>query len=129
MRKGHSTSKLSIFKGRTRRLTKAIFWTLAHNAPTSAYDIYKDVRTHKTLRHTRYSAVNRRVRTLKEQGYIKKIGTKETKAGFTAPLYQLTPKAYLAVVLTQISLEDFLEQADEAEILTALGLFSEVIEQ
>ena len=127
MRKGYSTSKLSVFKGRTRRLTKAIFWTLARRAPASAYGIYKDVRTQKTLRHTRYSVVNRRVRTLEELGYIEKIGTKATKAGFTAPLYQLTPKAYLTIVLNQISPEDFIEQADEAEILTALGIFSKVL--
>ena len=129
MRKGHTTPKLSVFKGRTRRLTKAIFWTLAQNAPTSAYDIYKDVRTHKTLRHTRYSVVNRRIRTLEELGYIEKIGTKETKAGFTAPLYQLTPRAYLAIILNQISLQHFIKQADEAEIITALGVFSKVIKQ
>ena len=127
MRKGHSTSKLSVFKGRTRRLTKAIFWTLAHKAPTSAYDIYKEARTHKTLRHTRYSVVNRRVRTLEELGYVERIGTKETKAGFTVPLYQLRSKAYLAIVLNQISLEDFIKQADEVEILTALGTLSKVL--
>ena len=124
MRKGHSTSKLSVFKGRTRRLTKAIFWTLAQKAPTSAYNIYKEVRTQKTLRHTKYSVVNRRIRILETLGYIKRIGTKDTKAGFKAPLYQLTSKAYLAIILNQINLDDFIKQADEAEILTALGILS-----
>lgn len=70
--------------------------------------------------------MNRRVRTLRTRLY-KEGGTKETKAGFKAPRYQPTPKAYLAIILNQTSLEDFVEQADEAEILAALGIFSEVL--
>lgn len=116
--------RLSVFKGRTRQLTKAIFWTLTQKAPSTAYDLCKGVRARKELKRTRYSVVNRRVRTLEELGYVRKIGTTKTKAGFEVPLYQLTSRAYLAIMLTQIDLDDFMEQADEAVSLAMLGLFS-----
>ena len=71
--------------------------------------------------------VNYRVRKLKESGYIEKMGTKRTKTGLEGPLYQLASKAYLAIILDQINLDNFIEEADEVEILTALGIFSHTL--
>lgn len=116
-----------VFKGRTRQLTKAIFWTLALKGPSTAYDICREVRTQKALKYTRYSVVNRRVRTLEELSYVEKVGTKNTKAGFKAPLYQLTVRAYLAIVLNQINLEHFIEGAEENAVLSALATLSSAL--
>ena len=89
-----STIKLQVFKGREAKLNKAIFHTLAQKSPQTIYDIHKDVKNQKGLRHTRYANVNKRVRALEDSGYIKKTGTKKTKAGFQASTYDLTAKAY-----------------------------------
>lgn len=124
MRRDRDGVRLSVFKGRTRQLTKAIFWTLARRGPSTAYDIYKEVRKRRRLGHTRYPVVNHRVRMLEELGYVEKIGARRTKVGFKASLYQLKSKAYLAIILDQINLDDFIEEANEAEVLTALGIFS-----
>ena len=126
-RRKRKTGRISVFKGRTRQLTKAIFWILAQRAPSTAYDMYKEVRKRRRLKHTRYPVVNHRVRKLEELGYVEKIGTRKAKAGLRAPLYQLASKAYLAIILDQINLDNFIEEADEVEILTALGIFSHTV--
>ena len=115
---------ISIFKGRTRRLTQAIFWILAQRGPSARYDVYLEIRKLRKLKHTKYPVVNHRIRTLKERGYIAEIGTRKTKTDTEAPVYQLKSKAYLAIILDQINLDNFIEEADEVEILTALGAFS-----
>ena len=72
-----------------------------------------------------YNTVNRRVRALEEHGYIKKKAVKEkTKTGFAAKLYQLTARAYVAMLLKMIDLGNFLNEASESSILSALGTFS-----
>ena len=120
MGRGGGSRALSVFKGRETRLNKAIIWILALKGPSTAYDICREVRAQRAFQYTRYSVVNRRVRALEEKGYLEKIGTRRTKAGFEASLYRLTPRAYLAIALDQIDLDSFLE-ADEATVLTALG--------
>jgi hypothetical protein len=115
---------ISLFKGRTRRLTKTIFWILAQNPPFAIWDICRSVRRQKGLRYTKYPVVNHRVRKLEEYGYLEKSGTRKTRTGSESPLYILTSKAYLAIVLDKINLDTFLEKADEEEISTALALFS-----
>lgn len=45
------------------------------------------------------------------------------KTGFVAMLYQLAPRAYLAIILDKINIDDFVEKAPEAAVLDALGLF------
>jgi len=113
-------ARVSVFKGRTAKLTKAIFWTLAQKSASTVYDIYKSVRTQKHLKYTRYSTVFIRVKKLTEKGYVKRIGMRKTKAGFEAPLYQLTARAYLAITINQINIDLFLEKAEEQAVLEAL---------
>lgn len=67
-----------------------------------------------------YNTVNRRVRALEEHGYIEKSGERKTKAGFAAKLYQLTARAYLAMLLCKIDLDNFVEKAPESSILSAI---------
>jgi len=116
-------TRLSVFKGREARLNHAIFQILSLKGPQTIYDIHKELKAQKGLRYIRYATVNKRVRLLKESGYINKIGVKKTKAGFQASVYELTARAYLAMLLNLINLDDLLMKVDEAtasEILVAI---------
>ena len=108
------SGRLQVFKGREAKLNRAIFHILALKGPQTIYDIHKQVKTRRKLRHVRYASVNKRVRALEESGYVKKIGSKKTKAGFKASIYELTARAYLAILLSSINLNDLLMKVDEA---------------
>jgi len=114
-------ARISIFKGREARLNKAILWILALQGPLNIYNIWRKVRVQRDFSYIRYHVVNRRVRALKEQGYIEKHGEKRAeKIELMAPLYQLTVRAYLAILLNKINLEAFIEKAPEENIISAL---------
>jgi DNA-binding Lrp family transcriptional regulator len=113
--------RLQVFKGRKAKLNHAIFHILALKGPQTIYDIHKQVKTQKRLRHVRYATVNKRVRTLEKSGYINKTGAKKTKAGFEASIYELSVKAYLSMILNVISLDNLLMRVDEATAHTILG--------
>jgi predicted transcriptional regulator len=115
--------RLSIFKGREARLNKAIFWVLAEEGPLTIYDVCKKVRIRRALRYTKYSVINRRVRSLVEKGYIERIGARKTQAGFESQLYRLAPRAYLAIILNEVDLDKFIEKANEEDIISALAAF------
>ena len=116
--------RLQVFKGREAKLNHAIFHILALKGPQTIYHIYKQVKTRRRLRHVRYATVNKRVRTLLESGYIKKTGVKKTKAGFKASIYELTARAYLAILLNHINLDKLVKRADEA---TASAILAAVL--
>jgi len=67
-----------------------------------------------------YHIVNRRVRALEERGYIEKCGERRTRTGFAAMLYQLTTRAYLATLLDKIELDNFIETAPDANIISVI---------
>ena len=119
-RKGER-GRISVFKGRKAKLNRAIFQTLAVKGPQTIYDMYKIVKTHRRLRHVRYASVNKRVRSLEETGYIKKIGVKKTKTGSQAIIYDLAARAYLAMLLNSIKLDKLVMQVDEVAALIILG--------
>jgi hypothetical protein len=55
---------------------------------------------------------------------VKETNIKSTKAGFEATEYELTTRAYLALMLDSINLEDLLNRMDEdvaSEILAAIA--------
>ena len=108
------TAELSVFKGREAKLNHAIFQILTLKGPLTIYSIHKEVKNRRRLRHVRYASVNKRVRALQESRYIKKTGAKKTKAGFEASIYELTARAYLAILLNPINLDDLLTRVDEA---------------
>jgi hypothetical protein len=116
-----ATVRLQVFKGHEARLNKAIFHILALKGPLTIYDMHKEVKAQRGLRQTRYANVNKRVRTLEESSYIKKIGIKKTKAGFQASIYELTTKAYLAMLLNSINLEVLLARVNEDTASAILG--------
>lgn len=122
MAKGKAKSgRLSVFKGREAKLNKAIFHILALKSPLTIYEVCKEVKTQKGLKHTKYTNVNRRVGALEDLGYLEKVGTRKTQAGFQAVLYQLTSRAYLALLLNQVNLDKFIQTASKEGIITTLS--------
>jgi len=122
------SGRLQVFKGREAKLNRVIFHILALKGPQTIYEISKEVKTRKGLKNTKYTNVNRRVRTLEESGYLEKAGIRSTQAGGQAALYQLTTRAHVALLLSQISPDTFTKEADEDTLiaeLAALILFLE----
>jgi predicted transcriptional regulator len=113
-RSKRNCGRISVFKGREARLNFAVFHILALKGPQTIYDIHKELKAQKGLRYIRYASVNKRVRLLKESGYINKIGIKKTKAGFEASIYELTARSYLAILLNSINLDKLVKRVDEA---------------
>jgi predicted transcriptional regulator len=113
-RSKRNCGRISVFKGREAKLNFAVFHVLALKGPQTIYDIHKELKAQKELRYIRYASVNKRVRLLKESGYINKIGEKKTKAGFEASIYELTARSYLAILLNSINLDKLVKRVDEA---------------
>lgn len=118
-------TKLSVFKGREAKLNHAIFRTLALRGPQTIYDIHKQVRAFRELRYTRYASVNKRVKALEEKQYLKKAGIRKAKAGFKSNLYELMARAYLAMLLNSLDLEEIVSQTNEATVLGVLAALTE----
>ena len=116
-------ARIAVFRGREARLNKVIFWVLAQRSPLTIYDVWRKLRTQRDFAYMPYNTVNRRVRALEERGYVEKSGERKTKTGFAAKLYQLTTRAYLAMLLNRINLDDFVEKAPNDKILCALAAF------
>ena len=112
--------ELAVFKGREAKLNRAILQTLTKESPETIYDIYRKITQTKTL-ETRYANVNTRVRALEETGYIRKIGVKETKAGFKANLYEATARAYFVIIVSSLDLDDLIGELDEIAMLTIVS--------
>jgi DNA-binding PadR family transcriptional regulator len=113
-------ARISIFQGREARLNKAIFWILAKQGQLTIYDTWRKLRDQRDFAYIRYHIVNRRLRGLERQGYVEKSGERKTKTGFTATLYQLTIRVYLATLLDKIDLDNFIEKAPDASILSVI---------
>jgi DNA-binding MarR family transcriptional regulator len=116
-------ARIAVFRGRDARLNKAIFWILAKQGPLTIYDLWRKLRAQKDFAYIPYNTVNRRVRALEEHSYIEKSGERETKTGFAAKLYQLTTRAYLAMLLSRTNLDDFVERAPNDKIFCGLAAF------
>jgi Trm5-related predicted tRNA methylase len=114
-------TELSVFKGREAKLNRAIFQALALKGPQTIYDIHRSLRKMRGLRRTHYGNVNKRVRDLQNLGYVREINIKRTKAGFEATEYELTAKAYLALIFDSITLDNLLNRASEDAALEILA--------
>jgi len=117
-------ARISIFTGREARLNKAVFWILAKQSPLTIYDIWQKLRDQKDFAYIHYHIANRRVRALERQDFIQRVGERRTKMGLMAALYQLTARAYLAIVLDKIDLDDFIEKAPDDIVLSVLVAFT-----
>jgi len=123
-RRKRKRGRIAVFKGREARLNHAIFHVLALKGPLTIYEVCKDVRTRKDLKHTKYTNINRRVRALEHSGCLEKAGIRKTQAGFKATLYQPSTRGYLALMLNQINIETLLQKADKTTILSLLAALS-----
>ena len=117
------SGKLQVFKGREAKLNRAIFHILALKSPQTTWDIFRQFKKQKDLAHLVYSVLIRRVRALQELDYLMKVGERKTSPGFETALYQLTPRAELAMALDQTNLDKFVREADYHRIITALEAF------
>jgi Trm5-related predicted tRNA methylase len=116
--------RLFVFKGREARFNRAIFQSLALKGAQTIYDIHKHVRTFRGLKYTYYGNMNKRVRALQQQGYVREVNVRGTRAGFEATEYELTTGGYLALMLDSVNLEDLLSRMDDdvaSEILAAVA--------
>jgi hypothetical protein len=119
-RSKRNCGRISVFKGREAKLNFAIFHILALKGPLTIYDIHKEVKAQRGLKYTKYANINRRVRDL-EPRYLEKVGIRKTRAGFTAALYQIATRGYLAIMLDYLDEDDFVRKADEETIATTLA--------
>ena len=84
--------RLSVFKGREARLNRAIFHILALKSPLITYDIHKEIKAQKGLKHTKYTNVLRRIRALEESGHLEKAGIRKTLPGSEGCFTNFPPK-------------------------------------
>jgi DNA-binding HxlR family transcriptional regulator len=126
-RRKEKSGRVSVFKGRQARLNRAIFHILALKGPQTIWDLTKEVKQQKFLRRKLYSVISRRVRTLEQQGYVEKVGTRKTLAGGTGTLYQLTSRAYLATLLNQTNLDWLIQKAWETDVLDLLAILAKYL--
>jgi hypothetical protein len=122
-RRSRTNRRISVFKGREAKLNRAIFQTLAHKSPQTTWEMFGKFIKQKGMSHLRYWSVIRRVKNLQELDYLMKVGETETMAGSETAIYQLTPRAELAIALDQTDLDKFIREADYHRILTALEAF------
>jgi len=101
------SATLSVFKGREARLNRAIFHILAHRGPQHVYALLSEIGKQRGFTDTRYGVVRRRVEVLEKQDYLMRVGTANTRVGSYAPVYQLTPRAELALALSKTNLDSF----------------------
>jgi len=128
--KGKRThGRVSVFKGREAKLNRAIFHILALKGPLAIHDVKKEVRKQGVLRRKLYSVINRRVRMLEQQGYVEKAGTRKTLNRSIAVLYQITPRAYLAILLNQTNLDWLIEKASETDVLDLSAILAKYLKE
>jgi hypothetical protein len=114
-------TRIAVFKGRDARLNKAVFWVLAQQGPLTICDLWRKLRTQRDFAYIPYNTVNRRARALEERGCVEGSGERKTKTGFAARLHQLTVRAYAAILLHKINLDDFIEKASDTNILQVMA--------
>jgi DNA-binding PadR family transcriptional regulator len=123
-RRKRKIGRISVFKGQKAKLNHLIFEILALKGPQTIYDIHKEMKNRRGLKYVRYASISKRVRSLKESGYLEKKRVKRTKAGFEAIIYEITSRAYLAIALNSINLDELVKQLDDVSILTMLGIIT-----
>ena len=100
------------FVGRGAPLSRGIFYVLGLKQPLTTRQIGKNVINIPYFKDTSYSTVNKKVRNLEKQGYLKKTQTYQRVGGLTN-YYELTPRANLKTVLDSNRKEDLFENKSE----------------
>jgi len=105
-------SRLDVFKGQERRLNLAIFLVLSLSGPLPALQIYKQIIAQKKLSGTHQGSLYKRLDDLAKEGYLRIL---PPQLGSKAKTYELTNKAYLAVVLEDVSQQELVDKANEVD--------------
>jgi hypothetical protein len=117
------TVRLSVFKGKEAKLNRMVFQILAKKSPQTAWKMFKELKKQKDMTKLDYGVLINRINILHESDYLMKVGETKTMPGTETGLYQLTPRAELAIALDQTDLDKFIKQAEYHNILTALEAF------
>ncbi len=117
-------TKLEVFSGRQARLNVIIFLVLYSKKLLSSYDIYLEIKRIKGYRHTRYQSIDRRVKALYQQGWLKKDGIRLAKAHFLLPLYALSIRARAALAISKTDLNVFIHIAPESKLEIIIDVLS-----
>jgi len=115
------TVRLSVFNGREARLNRAVIQAFKTEEPQTTRQLHQKIIQIKELKHTNYSTVNKRVRSLEQSGYLRKASVKQRPGGYTN-YYELRPKAYLAKFLDSNTIEYLFEKVSDESALAILGV-------
>jgi hypothetical protein len=122
-RKKCKGTELKVFKGRESKLNQAIFEILCLKGALTIYEVYKETINRKGLLRTRYSSINKRIKALEKTGYVKKVATRLTKAGFKANVFDVTANAYVAIFLSKRNISGIVQNASEEFSLAIISDF------
>ena len=117
-------TELSVFKGREAKLNRAIFQVLSAQEPQAVWDIFKEVTKLRGLKGKRYAVIEVRVKSLETEGYLIKVGERDTKQGKRTSLFKMTGRAKLALALDSTDIDSLLRELDENATLTILRVIS-----
>ncbi|HDQ05290.1 MAG TPA: hypothetical protein ENN36_01030 [Candidatus Bathyarchaeota archaeon] len=115
--------RLSVFKGKEAKRNRMVFQVLAEKSPQTAWKMFKELKKQKGLTKLDYGVLIDRINDLYESDYLMKVGETKTMPGTETGLYQLTPRAELAVILDKTDLDKFVKTADYHRIFMALEAF------
>jgi len=115
--------RLSVFKGKEAKLNHAILCSLKQNSPQTAWQIFGLLNKQKDMVDLTYWTIIRRMNALHEQDYVLIVGEQDTMPGTETALYQLSPRAELAIALSKINLDTFVTKAGYDRILGAIENF------
>ena len=119
--------ELSVFKGREAKLNRAIFQTLALKGVQSTNKLYLNIKKQKEFRQKHYGNVNKRARALENQGYLKATEIPSHQGRTKAVYYELKAKAYLALMLNSVDLENLLNLTNDETATKILAAIAETI--
>jgi len=114
---------LSVFRGTKARLNRVILKVLAQYGPLTISELRRKIRAIKDYRYTRYSVIYRRVHALEKGDFIEVVGVREIQR--KSPIYGLTPRGRLAILLDQINFDHLLLFADRSKITSILKVLLE----
>jgi len=111
-RKRGEGTELWVFSGRAGRANAAIFEVLTKESPQTIKQLLKKISGYEGLEETYYASLTKRLRNLKEAGFIQEIKPYNKVAVVS---YQLCVKAVLAMFLKENSMQDLLDKATDTQ--------------
>jgi len=95
---------------------------LYQHGPLTISELRRKIRSIKDYRYTRYSVIYRRVHALQKEDYIEMVGARDNER--KSPIYGLTPRGHLAILLDQINFDKVLRSADRDKIISIIKALS-----